>query len=378
VTKERAPGARIAFAGGGTGGHLTPGLHLLDQLVSDAADGSALPPADLLWFVSGRAVETLVLAGLEAQVSPCAVDGQALVLEPPGGGAPSLARLARHAAPATLVARRALRAHRSDCLLGLGGFTSLPAVLAARSLRIPVYLLEVNAVAGRATRWLSPFATRVFHAFPSSLPASKGERDQLSGAPLPPRRAWQLDREEERRKWGVAGEEPLLAVLGGSQGAQGLNDFMRSAAPLLASRGIKVRHQVGPGRMAEGADPVDGYRALEYIEHVPSLLAAADFVLSRGGAFTLAEVAAAGVPAWVVPYPHHVDRHQARNAMAFGAGFEIIQEEGLSEERALELTDLMGPSGQERRDQMRSTLAALQRPESSRTILQQMAVMPRD
>src|SRR5690606_23048263 len=152
-----APGLRLALAGGGTGGHLLPGRHLLAHALR--AQGAVLE--DLLWFTSGREVEDRALAGLAAALGGTPSARVALAVEPPGGGAPSRLRLARCTPRAFAAARAALRRHRSGVLLGLGGFTSLPPVLAARSLGIPVLLLEVNAVPGAATRVLAPLARRV-------------------------------------------------------------------------------------------------------------------------------------------------------------------------------------------------------------------------
>lgn len=302
------------LAGGGTGGHLVPGLHLLDELVARGR-----PPSSLLWFTSGRAVEDRVLAGLEERVG-CPLRRVPLELEPPGGGAPSLTRLAGRILPAVRVARRELAAPRPDVVLGLGGFTSVPVVLAARSRGLRADLLEVNAVAGRATRWLAPLCRNVLHAFEASLPARPGGRHVLVG-PVVSARFRSLPpgvRGQVRRAWRLPEEVPLLLVLGGSQGAAGLNRFVREHASTLLEAGVAVLHQVGPGRTAEAGGEHALYRPFEYSPEVAPLLAAADLVLCRGGASSLAEVAALGRPAWVVPYPHHPDQHQARNARALG------------------------------------------------------------
>lgn len=339
-------GPRIAFAGGGTGGHLVPGLHLL---ASARAEGRA--PADLVWFRSGRAVEDRALAGL-ADLAPGA-ESVALALEPPGGGAPGLARLARHALPAAWRARRALVRHRTQVVLGLGGFTSLPAVLAARSLGVPCALLEVNAVPGRATRTLSRLVRRVYHASADSMPAgaatNDGARHRVTGAPLDPRLSRpRLEKDAKRalqRELGLPGTGAFLLVLGGSQGAGSLNAFLGRAAKALDAAGVEVLHQCGPGRRAEA--PKDGARLLvrEYLDDVPELLRAADLVLCRGGASTLAEVAAARVPALVVPYPHHADRHQERNARALGEGARIVPDDALDAAFTEELVRLCGRDG---------------------------------
>jgi len=348
-------GLRLAFAGGGTGGHIVPGLHLLSEL--ERSEGG---PADLVWFHSGRAVEERVLRGLEGTAANNVLERVVLKLEPAGGGAPVLARLALRLPAETLRARGALKRHRAQVLIGLGGFTTAPAVLAARSLGIPVALLEINAVAGRATRRLAPLCKRIYHAWSGTLPAVPNARDLHTGAPLAPdfMRADDASRSTARTALGVPLEQALLVVLGGSQGAQGLNQFLRAFAPKLVEAGARILHQVGPGRLAERASDVPGYEAVEYIDDVPRALTAADLVLCRGGASTLAEIGAVGTPAWVVPYPHHTDRHQERNARELGAGVRIVQEADLTAAACEALIRALGAEGEAERGRMRAALAA--------------------
>ncbi|MFM7296414.1 MAG: glycosyltransferase [Planctomycetota bacterium] len=133
----RRSGLRIALAGGGTGGHIVPGRHLLAQQPGHLAD--------VLWFCTGRPVEERAFAGIEADLDGVSIERVALALEPDGGGAPRISGLALRTLPAVRAARAALRAHRSEVLVGLGGFTCLPSVLAARSLGIPVALISSSA-----------------------------------------------------------------------------------------------------------------------------------------------------------------------------------------------------------------------------------------
>jgi UDP-N-acetylglucosamine:LPS N-acetylglucosamine transferase len=359
-TDERPASAlRLALAGGGTGGHVLPGVHLIEHGLLAGGVG------DLVWFQTGRAVEETAMGGFAQILGETAFERSVLHLEPEGGGAPSLSRLALLTAPATLAARRALVRHRSQVLLGLGGYTSLPAVLAARSLGVPIALLEINAVRGRATDWLQSWARRVFHAWPGTLPehaaAAHDARDLWTGPPLSA--AFQggdvdeRDAREARSALGFEPDAPLLLVLGGSQGALGLNRFMARFSGVLAERGVNVLHQTGPGRLAEGAEERRGYRSVEFMLGVDQALRAATLVLCRGGASTLAEVGAVRRPAWVVPYPHHADRHQERNARQLGQGVRIVQESELDEERARELARLCGRAGAERRAEMSAALA---------------------
>ncbi len=348
---------RLALAGGGTGGHIVPGLHLL----ADPRAQTLI--ADVVWFQTGRAVEARVLAGAEQRLALAAFERVTLSLEPDGGGAPGIARLLLHTLPAVLRARSALRKHRSQVLVGLGGFTSLPAVLAARSLGVPAVLLEINAHAGRATRWLAPCSARVLHAWKATLPAVRNAHDVWIGPPLAPEFTTGEPNNETtlraRKELGFDPEKPLLVVLGGSQGARSLNAFVREHAAFFALNGLSVLHQVGPGRRGEAASEAAGYRVVEYVQEVAKVLCASSLVLCRGGASTLAEIGALRRPAWIVPYPHHQDRHQERNARELGRGVRIVDESELTLELARELLRLCGPAGAPQRGEMARALAGV-------------------
>ncbi len=352
---------RLALAGGGTGGHIVPGLHLLSAM------GPAERPEDVVWFTSGRSVEERVLGSARELLARTPFERIALELEPRGGGAPSRSRLVLRTPSAVLAARKALVAHRSDVLVGLGGFTSLPAVLAARSLKIPVVLLEVNAHTGSATRWLSRFATRVVHAWRETLPSGETSVHRFVGPPLGPSyalHAAMAEPERERASSAARAElgfdpaRPLLVVLGGSQGSSALNAFIRAHATAFNAAGLSVLHQTGPAKLSEAAAGRTGYRAVEYVDDVQLALAAATVVLARGGASTLAEVAAMRVPCLVAPYPGHADMHQEKNALQLGAGARIVHDSELNAEARDVILSLALEGGAARRVEMRRALAA--------------------
>ena len=340
---------RLAFAGGGTGGHIAPGRRVLEALDERLVD--------LVWFTSGRAVEDRALAGIEETLGGASWERVKGELEPAAGGAPGVARIALRLLPELLSARRALRRHKSEVMLGLGGFSALAPVLAARSLGIPCAWLEVNTVSGRATRALAPFCSRVWHAWGAT---SRGrEADVVVGPPLDPRLfavAEERRAPAKRESLGFDAKRPLLVVLGGSQGALGLNRFIAEHATTLVEGGLSVLHQCGPGRTEEGAGTLENYRAVEFVEDVPELLGAAELALARAGASTVAELGAARVPAVFVPHPASPDRHQHHNAELLGRGARVVDEGDLNSASVAELIRLAGPRGADEREQMREVL----------------------
>lgn len=357
-------GLRLGIVGGGTGGHVVPGLHMLAAL---AASEELPNPTDLVWFETGRAAEVAAMARLEGLVEGLAIERVRVRIEPRRGGAPSSLRLIARTPGAFLSARRALKRHGTQVLFGLGGFTLLPIVLAARSLGIPIVLLEINALPGRAVRVLAPLATSILHAWPSSMPRDSSldrqSRHRITGPPMGPDFTRQRSVPESqgtdawREDLGAAEGAPLLCVLGGSQGAGALNDFVRSSLATLLEAGIVVVHQVGPGRMSEAAAVQPGYIALEFIDDVAGLLAVSTMALSRAGASTLAELAAMGLPAIVVPYPG-AGGHQKKNAEQLEGGLLVVEEDLLGQAALDELIVLLGADGDNWR---RVAAAALRR-----------------
>lgn len=355
-----ARAARIAFAGGGTGGHIVPGLHVLAHALSAGKDGAI---EDLLWLTTGRAVEERVFASAELGGLASRLARVALPLEPEHGGAPSRAALLLRTPKAVWRARATLSAHHSEVLLGLGGFTTLPAVLAARALGIPVVLLEINAVRGAATAQLARFAERVLHAWRATLPGGReSARDRWIGPPLAPAianaEACEASARRARIELGFRDDLPLLLVLGGSQGSSALNGFVRAHAAELLASGVQILHQTGPGKLGEAAVQAAGYQACEYVAPMSRALAAATACVCRGGASTLAEVAAARVPAFVAPYPHHADRHQEKNAAQLGLGARLVPDERLDGALRDEIVRLAGQAGRADRESMRAALDA--------------------
>lgn len=289
----------FVFAAGGTGGHLYPAVAVARVL-------RARRPGDRVVFVGNA-------RGLEATLVP--KEGFAFRAVASGGvvgkGALGAWRGAWAMARGTWEARAMMREIRPAAVMGTGGYASVPAVLAAWFADVPTLIFEPNRTFGLANRLLRHVAERVAVAFEETLHEA-GAKGVLTGTPV---RAMEA-KPREHEKFGVL-------VVGGSQGAEGLNAVMRDALPLLAPHAdtFFMIHMRGKGK---GADLEDAYRRAgveariaDYLDDMPQAYAQADVVVARAGAVTLAEIAALGKAAILVPLPHSAGDHQRDNARAF-------------------------------------------------------------
>jgi UDP-N-acetylglucosamine--N-acetylmuramyl-(pentapeptide) pyrophosphoryl-undecaprenol N-acetylglucosamine transferase len=249
-------------------------------------------------------------------------------------GKPTKLQLPLWLLKATLRARRMLKERNVDSVVSTGGRASLPVALAARSLGKPVFLLEQNAIAGRVNRWMLPFAARMYLGLPGP---DMSKRSCFTGTPLRPE-IYRIDAQKARAALGLDPKLPVVLVTGGSQGAQRVNEVAPEALASLKTR-VQVIHLCGLGAVKSGRD-VEMRRRYAASDSVAvavvrpmamdmdTMLGAADLVICRGGGTTVAELMAAGRPAVVVPYPHHKDQQQLRNARVLAdAGAAVILEE---------------------------------------------------
>ncbi|MFI6048351.1 undecaprenyldiphospho-muramoylpentapeptide beta-N-acetylglucosaminyltransferase [Nocardia sp. NPDC051321] len=288
----------VIVAGGGTAGHIEPALAVADALrrLDDSIRVTALGTE----------------RGLETKLVP--ERGYPLELIPPvplpRKPTADLLRLPGRVRASVARTRAVIDAVEADVIVGFGGYVALPAYLAAgsglrRRRKVPVVVHEANAKAGIANKVGARRAARVLAAVPDSGLAGA----QVVGIPV--RAAiTTLDRAalraEARAHFGLPAEGPVLLVFGGSQGAVSLNEAVSGAAPQLAAAGISVLHAHGPKNtleVAESGAPAP-YVAVPYLSRMDLAYAAADAVVCRSGAMTVAEVSAVGLPAFYVPLPH--------------------------------------------------------------------------
>ncbi|WP_189054232.1 undecaprenyldiphospho-muramoylpentapeptide beta-N-acetylglucosaminyltransferase [Longimycelium tulufanense] len=319
-------GPCVVVAGGGTAGHIEPALALADAVRRLRPDA--------------RVVALGTERGLETRLVPDR--GYPLELIPPvpmpRKPSPELLRLPLRVRAAVRQTRAVLDRVGAGVVVGFGGYVALPAYLAARG-RVPIVVHEANARAGLANKVGARFAERVLAAVPGSgLPDA-----EVLGIPL--RHAiTSLDRAalraQAREHFGLHPTAPTLLVFGGSQGARTLNTAVSGAAGALAQAGIGVLHAFGPrNSLAVQHTPnAPAYVPVPYLERMDLALAAADAVLCRSGAMTVAEVSAVGLPAVFVPLPHG-NGEQALNAQPIvdAGGAMLVPDAELTTQKVIDL-----------------------------------------
>ena len=253
----------------------------------------------------------------------------------PFGARPDvLARFVVKQSAGLLFSWRYLKEQRPDAIIGFGGFTNAGVVVASRLLGIPVALHEANRVPGLAIRWLSGLARRLYLPPGVRLPGTRGVSVRHTGLPVRSE-ITRLLRDEARARLGVDPAQKLLVVLGGSQGSASLNRWVEENLAALALEGVQVYCVTGLGKGSVGVRELRGksgqvVRAWSepFSDRVGVLMSAADLVLSRAGAGTLAELVRCETPAILIPYPHAADNHQWANAIYFeqqGGGIALAE-----------------------------------------------------
>ena len=311
----------VMIMAGGTGGHVFPALAVAGILRQRRRA--------VVWLGTRRGIEARLVPAAGFAVEWIEVEGLR------GKGLAGWLMAPLSLMRALWQARRALRRQRPGVVLGCGGFASGPGGIAAWLAGTPLVIHEQNAIVGMTNRWLARFATRVAEGFPGSFAGRYcavhvGNPIRAEIAALTPPRERFAGREGPAQ----------LFVFGGSQGAAALNRLLPEAiAKLPQALRPRVLHQSGT-RDCEAT--AAAYRRLgieadvrAFIDNMAGAYAAADLVVSRAGALTVAELAAAGVAAILVPFPAAVDDHQARNAdwLARSGGARVIAEQGLTAER---------------------------------------------
>jgi UDP-N-acetylglucosamine--N-acetylmuramyl-(pentapeptide) pyrophosphoryl-undecaprenol N-acetylglucosamine transferase len=313
---------RFAIACGGTGGHLFPGLAVAEVLRERGHE--------VLLFVSEKEVDARALQAhpdMERETLPS--------IGLPSALSPAMIGFVRRLLASLGKCGAVYRSWRPDAVLGMGGFTSIAPLVAARWRGIPAFLHESNAIPGKANRLAARFCREVllgfgacakhFPARPTRVTGTPVRRELTAAVPAPG---------EARLRLGLAPGRTTLLAMGGSQGASGINVLLGQAAPHLADADLQIVHLAGERNAEKVADTYAAAgvpaRVLPFCDRMQDIYPAADLAVSRAGASSLGELSTFSLPSVLIPYPHAAEDHQRLNAGIFveAGASRLLDEKG--------------------------------------------------
>ena len=298
--------SRIMIACGGTGGHLTPGISLAQSLEERGFRS---------WLLISRKSVDSRLAQKYPNLSFVAAPGAALVRSPMG-----MLRFLKELFFSYRMALKFIRKNEIEAVVAFGGFTSLGPAMAARWQGIPIFSHEANRAVGKAVRFISRYCRRVY--LPEGMLLGGVQNQIVRNVGYPLRLEFRrMPKERARKILGVSQKVKLLVVLGGSQGAQSLNQWVKGNLEKLSADGISTYCITGMQNESSGrVELLDDSgnsvisRFVSFSDEMNVVISAADVVVSRAGAGSLAEIVRCRVPSVMVPYPYAADDHQRLNA----------------------------------------------------------------
>jgi UDP-N-acetylglucosamine--N-acetylmuramyl-(pentapeptide) pyrophosphoryl-undecaprenol N-acetylglucosamine transferase len=358
-----SPGANtpfVAIACGGTGGHLFPGLAVAEQLQKrGCAVALLISPKDVdqeaVKSARGMEIFTLPAVGLQNR---------------------NYFSFAGSFVKSLFATRKIFRKRRPAAVLAMGGFTSAPPIWVGKDFGAKTFLHESNTIPGRANRFLARFVDEAFVGFPDAAARLRARKVIATGTPVRPQ-FQPGDSAACRAAFGLEPDRPTVLVMGGSQGASGINDLILSALTLLDNRDWQWLHLAG-ARDFETVKAAYDRRCLDavvkpFFAKMDLALGAATVTVSRAGASSLAEIAAMRLPSLLVPLPTAADNHQFHNARAFeatGAARLLEQKNATPEKLVALLCELV--EGQAARAKIQAALAQWHAPKAAEQIAEIM------
>lgn len=338
---------RLLIAASGTGGHLFPAIALAENL----------PDYQIEWLGVPNRLETQ-LVPVQYKLHTITVEGfqQRWGL----GTLRILAKLST----SILQVRRLLKQGRFQGVFTTGGYIAAPAVIAARSLSLPVILHEANAIPGKVTRWFSPWCSAIAIGFEPAAQYLSSVSTTYTSTPV--RSQFRSDTELLPLELPIPQGVPLIVVFGGSQGAVAVNQLVRECALAWFDAGAWVVHLTGENDPDAGSLQHAQYLPLPFYDNMAGLLQRASLAISRAGAGSLTELAVTGTPSILIPYPFAAEDHQTYNAAVFasaGAALVFQQTELTPELLKFEVLNLL--KSPQRLQQMRENANVLAVPDSA-------------
>jgi len=370
----------VIFTCGGTGGHINPAIAVANIWKERHPDSKIL-------FIGGRGnmeeelvpkagypLEVLPAFGLERSFAPAAIKNNY--------------RAVKSVLSAVKKCKKIIRDFDADVVVGTGGYASFPALRAARKLKIPTCVHEANAMPGLTTRMAAKWADKVLVCFPESVKYYQNP-DKVEVVGMPVRREFIYTQKlDARKELGLDGK-PLVVSAFGSQGARAMNELTAKLFALEQKNGFPFRHihAVGsygwswmPDKVKEqGIDLANcpTIQMQEYIYNMPTVMAAADVIISRAGASSCSEIAASGTPCVLIPSPNVTDNHQEKNARAMeaqGGAVVLLEKDATPEKLYEQITELLNDTG--KYNAMRKALYGISVPDSAErlcAVMEQLA-----
>lgn len=321
----------FVIAAGGTGGHLFPGLAVGEVLI---ARGHRV-----LLIISEKEIDTLATQG-RSEFRIERVPGVGMQSRSPV----ALVKFALKFRAGLNQVKALYRDFAPDAVLGMGGFTSTAPILAGRSRKIPTFVHESNAIPGKANKLNGRLVTRVLLGFEECAQFFPAGKCNVTGTPVRTSLIERLDRIKARAAFGLAPGQPTLLVMGGSQGAHGINQALIKALPQLAGKPLQIIHLTGKPdetlmRESYAKAGIPAFVAAFY-HRMEEAYSAADFSIARSGAASLTELSQFALPSILIPYPFAAEDHQTFNAKIFeraGAATLLPERETTGENLAKKL-----------------------------------------
>ncbi|MEY2440191.1 MAG: UDP-N-acetylglucosamine--N-acetylmuramyl-(pentapeptide) pyrophosphoryl-undecaprenol [Verrucomicrobiota bacterium] len=323
------------IACGGTGGHLFPGLAVA-EILRDRGH-------EVMLFVSEKEIDALALSGRQ----PFRFE-KLPTIGLPSLYSPAILGFMRRFQQSLALCRAIYRKFQPQVVLGMGGFTSTAPILAGRMRGIPTFIHESNAIPGKANRMTARMVRAVLLGFKECAVFFPKVRTEVTGTPIRTELK-RIDRNEARRKLGLRQDLVTVLVMGGSQGASGINQTMIKSLPGLQDVPVQMIHLAGTRDERLVADNYQRSNIPAYVSafhhHMEEVYSAADFTIARSGAASLAEFAAFALPGILIPFPYAADDHQTRNAEIFvraDAAILLKESELSGDQLARQIKELIG------------------------------------
>jgi UDP-N-acetylglucosamine--N-acetylmuramyl-(pentapeptide) pyrophosphoryl-undecaprenol N-acetylglucosamine transferase len=322
----------IFFAGGGTGGHIYPALAVAEQIKS------LQPEATITFFCSDRAIDSQILAKTGFNYIPLPAVGFS-------ANPMQVLKFLWATHKSYHLAKKKLMANMPAVVVGVGGFVSAGPILAAHKLGIPVKILNTDSVPGKANKFLARYADEIYAQFDLSRKyfGKAANRVVVTGCPLRAEFA-NPDKDTALKELGLDRTKKILLITGASSGARSINNTICALLDKLVAfaDNWQIIHLTGRTDFEEVKTAYNGccivHKVVDYYDGMANLLAAADLVIGRAGAVSVAEYAAAGVPSICLPYPYHKDNHQRLNAEQLEkAGGAVIVDDQIDGQKNAEM-----------------------------------------